>query len=528
MDNFDKQYIVHGPPGCGKTYYVARQCELAAETHGAESVMICSLTKTAAREASGRVNLPDKQVGTLHSFAWRGLGRPAIAEVNVEDFNDWQHEYRIAKQKNDLNIDAGFEQISTSQDDELLQDANLRRAKLQPFQLWPLETQSFYRLWAEWKEKNDYLDFQDLIENAVKECPDAPGTPKVIFFDEAQDASASEYELLRKWSRGATRVVTVGDICQSLYTWRGASPEVVFPQDTPTERQRILHQSYRVPRAVHEISLGWLSAMPGYREIRYEPTDAEGELCRIDAGYRKFHSILPAIEEDLAAGRSVMLQASCGFMLDPMISILRHEGIPFANPWRTSNGKLNPMGPRKGVTMPERILSFINEGNDFWTPGQFVKFAEVLKSKDVFKKGAKTRLKGINPNLSSIDLAEYMREIFLEDVIPYIANKDIGWWLNNLVSDKKRTAEFPIKALNRGGSEALSKSPKLYIGTIHSLKGSEADSVYLFPDLSLAGWREYRHRSQSVYRLFYVGMTRAKGKLTLCGPSDNKSVLFNV
>ena len=51
--------------------------------------------------------------------------------------------------------------------------------------------------------------------------------------------------------------------------------------------------------------------------------------------------------------------------------------------------------------------------------------------------------------------------------------------------------------------------------------------VYLFPDISRAGmveWQGSAEQRASVYRLFYVAMTRAKDTLVLAEPSGK----FNV
>ena len=51
--------------------------------------------------------------------------------------------------------------------------------------------------------------------------------------------------------------------------------------------------------------------------------------------------------------------------------------------------------------------------------------------------------------------------------------------------------------------------------------------VYLFPDISRAGMREWTGsptQQAAVYRLFYVAMTRARDTLVLCAPSDEYAV----
>ena len=70
-----------------------------------------------------------------------------------------------------------------------------------------------------------------------------------------------------------------------------------------------------------------------------------------------------------------------------------------------------------------------------------------------------------------------------------------------------------------GGPAALEETPKVIVGTIHSVKGGEADAVFLFPDLSQAGDAAYQRvgpARDAVIRLFYVGVTRARQALYLC------------
>jgi superfamily I DNA/RNA helicase len=79
----------------------------------------------------------------------------------------------------------------------------------------------------------------------------------------------------------------------------------------------------------------------------------------------------------------------------------------------------------------------------------------------------------------------------------------------------------------RGGPKALNESPKVIVGTVHSVKGGEADVVFLFPDLSPAASAAYqRHGPQrdAVIRLFYVGVTRARKTVYICQPESSMAV----
>jgi superfamily I DNA/RNA helicase len=86
---------------------------------------------------------------------------------------------------------------------------------------------------------------------------------------------------------------------------------------------------------------------------------------------------------------------------------------------------------------------------------------------------------------------------------------------------------YAVEVAARQGPQALSQAPQVVVGTIHSVKGGEADVVYLFPDLSRAGDAQF-HRGgaarDSVIRQFYVGATRAKEQLYLCQPESRLTI----
>ena len=72
------------------------------------------------------------------------------------------------------------------------------------------------------------------------------------------------------------------------------------------------------------------------------------------------------------------------------------------------------------------------------------------------------------------------------------------------------------------------KAPKLDGEECDEEKGGEADVVFLFPDLSPAGDAAYqKHGPQrdSVIRLLYVGMTRARHTLYICQRESSMAVI---
>ena len=103
-----------------------------------------------------------------------------------------------------------------------------------------------------------------------------------------------------------------------------------------------------------------------------------------------------------------------------------------------------------------------------------------------------------------------------------------GVWLprrNPLHNRKQRIGERIWIVCGRRW--ALLEQPRVVVGTIHSVKGGQADVVYLFPDLSQAGAAQYERSGppcDSVIRLFYVGVTRAREALYICQRETSMAV----
>ena len=73
---------------------------------------------------------------------------------------------------------------------------------------------------------------------------------------------------------------------------------------------------------------------------------------------------------------------------------------------------------------------------------------------------------------------------------------------------------------SKQGGTALAQDPRVTIGTVHSVKGGEADVVYVFPDMSGAAWREMNNQDgvDAAIRVGYVAITRAAKKVVICDP----------
>lgn len=535
-----QEFRVIGPPGTGKTTWLSRQAQHAADKHGANEVMLSSLTRAAALEIAGRdTTIPRENIGTLHAFAWRAVDRPKIAESKLKEWNEANKSWQMSVGSTPSLDDADVMTFETA-GDQMLAMANVLRQQMRPVEVWPPRIARFFQRWCEWKTEAELMDFTDLIEGAIANSFYAPGHPSVIMGDEAQDWSALEAALMRKWGSHAQTFVMVGDPDQSIYGWRGADPMIFQTPPVPDEQKRILKQSYRIPKAVHEKAMAWIRQVPNRENVEFLPREEEGFVTRTDATFKAPEMVIDLALEETFEGRSVMLLTTCAYMLEPIKAILRREGIPFHNPYRPTRGDWNPLRSH-GITASDRLLAFISSAQPLfggkgklWSVADIQQWSEHVKSDLAFRRGAKSDLDKLQDGFDGSIEWNDLVGLFKDEQTAFdaaLASEDakMDWMIERLLPAKARLYDFPKAIFDKMGSEGLTEPPRITIGTIHSVKGGESDTVILFPDLSMAGMNQYiagGEGKNEIIRQFYVGMTRSKQGLIMASPSSRMSVCW--
>lgn len=543
-----REHRVVGPPGTGKTTYLQRQFEAAIRSgrYGPADLFACSLTRAAATELASRVSgVPERNVGTLHSHAYRGLQYPKIVETTsgLKDWNEYcgSNRYRIGTQHAANPENAPAEPLSADSDGiKLLQQADVLRHQLRPRELWPVGVQAFIKRWEEFKTETGRVDFTDLIEAALASEGQLEGC-RVLFVDEAQDMSKLEFALVRMWGGKCDEFIVVGDPDQNLYEWRGADPDAFYSAKAETER--VLEHSYRVPQEVHRTAVDWIKQISGRKDAAYFPTSEHGRIEKNNATFKDCDALIESILARLDAprakadGETAMVLVSCGYMLHSITARLRELGVPFHNPYRRGFHAWNPLNNSY------RLLSFLQPDRQvwgdearMWTWGDLDKWGTPLQSRPVFSRGFKSIIENRNSEDRFRDsqrdelvpLPYLFENLVSDDVRSKVVDMDVEWWYDNLLHDHRKRMQFSITVARRYGADRLREQPRIIVGTIHSVKGGEADHVYLFPDLSSAGyygaWRTSTKAKWSVVRQFYVGMTRARQSLTLCEAQSDLAV----
>ncbi len=532
-------HTITGPPGTGKTTTVATRIAAHIEEGvSRDKILVASLTRAAAQEAARVAPLSSRQVGTWHAFAYHALGEPQLTEAHIKDWNaSCAPAWRLSGEANGSGEGPYLRAQDCATGDRLMLTYSRLRSACVDRQGggWPLELQRFAAAWDDWKAQCGYADFNDIVERAC-DLDAAPGRPDIIYCDEAQDLSLAEARLIERWSRSVDLLCLAGDDHQAIYGWRGSDPiavrDVWASMDGVAHRRHDnLEQSYRVSRAVHNVAMRQMRRCQLLRPVEYAPRDELGDAARAPSMSPAGHLAVKHGLRHANEGETVMFIASCGYMLKAVMQALTTLGEVWHNPWRPAARAWNPMQASKGVSFYERCLAFMRPRADifgeearFWTVEDLQAWVSPLPVKGILKPNAKTQISSLPKNTPAETVAQRMRDWFESEALIWITVCNLRWYLHSMSSGKQTTASHILKALvEHRGETLVAQAPRVVVGTVHSLKGAEADVVYVCPDISSAAMRAATDPriKEELLRVFYVAITRARRALYLCAPSSN-------
>lgn len=501
--------IVLGPPGTGKTTRLLQMVEdeLGRGTPP-DRIAYVSFTRRAADEARTRAmkkfNLQSRQLPwfrTLHSlcFAALGLSSSEVLEGSkLVEFGDWIGVKVSGKVSMEEGTTFGFDV-----GDRCLFMENLARVRGIPLQQqwtednddlpWVL-VEKIGRGLAEYKKAHGLHDFADMLS----EFADSEWTARldVLFVDEAQDLSMLQWRVVERLARGARRVVVAGDDDQAIYRWAGAAVEhfVQLPGD-----ERLLEQSWRVPRAVQSVALEVLGRVRARRQKSWLPRAGD------DGTVGRAQSL---DEIDFGTGEDVLiLSRNTCFLRDDAMPLLKSQGIVY--------------GFRGGSSVRQSVVDAILDWERLRRGEEItVEAAERIYGQMAAGQGY---TRG-NKKLPAWQDREQL--ITLADLKEAGGLQTDAIWHDALTRVTVDERQYMIKALKRG--EKLTRTPTVRLSTIHGSKGGEADHVVLMRDVAWRTYRESQMSPQDEARNWYVAATRAKKKLTIVAPQTRIERAYDI
>jgi DNA helicase-2/ATP-dependent DNA helicase PcrA len=436
---------------------------------------------------------------------------------------------------------------------------------------WEQDLTRLYREYVGRKQKNNVLDFDDLLLywHAMMKNPklaeNLGGNFDHVLVDEYQDTSALQGEIIQALKPDGSGVTVVGDDAQAIYSFRAAAVENILgfaDRFKPKAEMVVLSQNYRSTQPILDAANALMSEgsrqhrktlmglrqatqKPGYVTLEDAQAQAEyivGKLLatREIGGSLKRHAILfrsshhsDVLEIELGKrnipfvkyGGLKFLEAA---HVKDMLSILRWVD----NPKNAVAGfRVLKLVPGFGPGHAKQALDY------FEAQGLSVKslaaFDAPQPHKMDWKRFCTLIEKLADPATPWAGQAGLVREWYkpqmerlYESAFSRAGDIEQLEKLSSQYPTRERfltelTLDPPAVTGDQSGS-ATKDEEYVVLSTIHSAKGQEWDYVYVlnvadgnFPSEFAAGKPDLLEEER---RLLYVAMTRARNELHLCAP----------
>ena len=465
-------YKYYGPPGTGKTYRLISRANAYVRKYKIplNRIGYFAFTKKAADEAKTRMPFEDKKLTyfrTLHSLAFECL------EMDKEDIMQPYHYEELGKSLNlqvkfydrynkDESFYLGFEnpyfqiiQRAFNKCIDLKEEFNLEEHDPKHINWTTLN--HINKNLINYKDKKEKFEFNDMIHMLINKPEKIPEFD-VIFIDEAQDLSPLQWKLFDILKTKTKDMYLAGDDDQAIFAWAGADVSRFIKEPA---KEKVLIYSKRISRTVQEQSMIAIGNISGVKKNKkYNPRDYEG-LCE---------EIYNLDEIDLTKGNWLILARTVSKLLKIEDS-LKEKGLYF----ESNRGKSITVSLYKAVKNYER-----------WRKG------------------------------------EELTEEETNDIKGYIGNvrwnKKENWFDAFALADKdeQEQKEYLVRLFEN--KEDLESKARIWVSTIHAIKGGEQDNLILCTDLGdkiIKSMNRSDDKADEEHRVWYVAYTRARNNLYL-------------
>lgn len=354
----------------------------------------------------------------------------------------------------------------------------------------PDRAEELLRAWRDFKRTFDDLplfEHHDYVNTAIEQELTPPAS--VLFIDEFQDLAPQEYRLFKIWrdSGEIDRLYIAGDPNQSIYSFRAGTP--LYFEETDTDETTVLKQSYRCPEEVASAARRILSSSVETDPRGFRGRSAGGEVRRTTL---TDPSDVASRVASLAAGEGdVFCLARTNYHAYKIQQALQAGDVPHSWIGRRSSAW---EGDIEELLRALRTLK--SESGRVWSDPARALRAAAPRAVEWSKE--------LRADVGSGFAPDKIRDAFgTDDVVDIAQQLDL----------RKTQRELLVAALTADHDLAPSD---VRVGTIHSSKGLEADTVFLFDGYTSTLQSAYRNDTDvqaEEHRLYYVGATRAEQRL---------------
>ncbi len=382
-----------------------------------------------------------------------------------------------------------------------------------------------------------------------------------ILVDEFQDINQLQYEIVRMLAQPQNNLFIVGDDDQSIYHFRGARPEIMlnFTRDYPEAETVTLNVNYRCSGQILSSAMRVIGENKKRFSKKLSTPNPTGDAVRIrefQNPREEYLTVVSELRERMENGENledtaILLRTNqeaeglVGALMERQVPFNMKEKLPnLFHHWICRN-LLAYMHFAAGDRSRKYFLEFMNRPNRYIARDalslspvvDLEQLKEYYKDKDWMCDRITTLethlrvLKGLAPYAAinfirkGMGYEEYLHEYAeyrkikpeeLSEILDRLTESTKG--INSLEEWEAYIEDYTAK-LEEQARKAEQEREGVLISTLHGVKGLEYDQVYILNVNE--GSMPYRKAVlepaiEEERRLFYVGMTRARKKLTLC------------
>ncbi len=510
--NSDKICVI-AAAGSGKTtVLIERICRLVGLGVDPSSILALTFTNAAAHEMeirykaqSGETITP--QFGTFHSFCYKLL----VMDPTVKSVMGYMKVPQVAS---DADIKK-YRGLARSAVGTKLSDTELDK----PESEIPLNKRFQYKTyWLAYKKllrKANLITFDIMCYDIGQlfiddhECiRKYKQKYNYVIADEFQDTDDKQWGFISSFNE--SKLFVVGDAKQNLYSFRGTSSEIIKSLASNSDWETIiLPTNYRSTQQICEyanrIHFDWKNDPFNIEMVSDKP--GEPIVIKPSFDYNTPKDLIPIAEEP----GSTAILCRTNAEVTRVVELLTAFNIPYS-----TNNKSGYVGHILNSAVDEKYLvEWISTKLSADDYGRYLRMSSIS---DDFTEATFLQLFGIKFR-RDIDLIMQVRRLIAgqPEASGRIFCLGLYTIFNNGLFHKQELMDLPtitdvIKAVNKLLLSDTNSENGLYVGTIHSAKGLEYDSVHL---IGVNGKSFPVFKNEDQMNCFYVGCTRAKTKLTL-------------
>ena len=517
---------VYGDAGTGKTTWCINEMINLIQNKGVHENDIGYLTfsRTQANDAKKRIMQQttihlkeNKNIGTLHSVCTRLLGVESDNYMKAKHkkqfcdlFGVESHYYNLAEKKEEIEQTepndefkgnaliqlydhcVNFYAMSPTElsDEEIIKVYETTGLEAK-FNLHELPFHRFFREYENFKKEHSLFDFVDIIYNTYKQG--LVPTIKCLFIDEIQDLGYLMQRILSNFigSNSIETIYLVGDEKQAIYRYLGANPKWFV--DLKADSEIFFEKTYRCPRSVWVVAKKIQSKMKDIKDRDVLDNGEEGlfqlnEMCDKQTVLNKLNEIPKDKKVFVLARTNKMWRDFSVFLAENKFV---HQGL-----------RHNTIFTDKLINLNNAIYKITN--NIKLNIVEVNYLVNTLPSQPFFEWGSKSKWKKQKEKVElnkEFGIGDLQEAGFIFGLHNYWNEKD--YLINNL-GLRGDSGQLQKEWLKDNCNEVFGNI-NVFLGTIHSSKGLDADYVFLFTDSPFK-----MELTQGELSLWYVGITRAK------------------